>query len=81
MFRTFLSGMGLSDEIRSMTGEIQLDAMFADERLGSLSEDALNQAVKDLDNLMEGKNSWPSFLCVRVNRQYRQEDYRIEKRS
>lgn len=38
-----------------MAGGIQLDAMFVDEGFGSLDEDALNQAVKALGNLAEGK--------------------------
>ena len=44
-----------SDEIQSMAGGIQMDAMFVDEGFGSLDEDALNQAVKALGNLAEGK--------------------------
>ena len=32
-----------------------MDAMFVDEGFGSLDEDALNQAVKALGNLAEGK--------------------------
>ena len=38
-----------------MAGGIQMDAMFVDEGFGSLDEDALNQAVKALGNLAEGK--------------------------
>ena len=55
-FQASLSlALGLSDEIQSMTGGIQMDAMFVDEGFGSLDEDALNQAVKALGNLAEGK--------------------------
>ena len=55
-FQASLSlALGLSDEIQSMAGGIQLDAMFVDEGFGSLDEDSLNQAVKALGNLAEGK--------------------------
>ena len=55
-FQASLSlALGLSDEIQSMAGGIQMDAMFVDAGFGSLDEDALNQAVKALGNLAEGK--------------------------
>ena len=55
-FQASLSlALGLSDEIQSMAGGIQMDAMFVDEGFGSLDEDVLNQAVKALGNLAEGK--------------------------
>ena len=55
-FQASLSlALGLSDEIQSMADGIQMDAMFVDEGFGSLDEDALNQAVKALGNLAEGK--------------------------
>ena len=46
--------LGLSDEIQSYAGGIQLDAMFVDEGFGSLDEQSLDQAVKALNNLTEG---------------------------
>lgn len=48
-----------------MAGGIQLDAMFVDEGFGSLDEDALDQAVKALGNLADGKNLSVSFLMLR----------------
>lgn len=46
--------LGLSDEIQSEAGGIQLDAMFIDEGFGSLDEETLDQAVKALLNLADG---------------------------
>lgn len=46
--------LGLSDEIQSYTGGIQMDSMFVDEGFGSLDEEALAQAMKALMHLTEG---------------------------
>ncbi|MDE7323717.1 MAG: AAA family ATPase [Lachnospiraceae bacterium] len=46
--------LGLSDEIQSYTGGIQMDSMFVDEGFGSLDEEALAQAMKALIHLTEG---------------------------
>lgn len=46
--------LGLSDEIQSVSGGIELDTMFVDEGFGSLDETALGQAMNALNGLAEG---------------------------
>ena len=51
-FKTSLAlALGLSDEIQSSAGGIQLDTMFIDEGFGSLDEDSLAQAMNALASL------------------------------
>ena len=45
--------LGLSDEVQSAAGGIQLDTMFIDEGFGSLDSEALTQAVRALNTLSE----------------------------
>lgn len=45
--------LGLSEEIRESAGGIRLDTMFVDEGFGTLSDDALQAAVKSLMELSE----------------------------
>ncbi len=53
-FKASLSlALGLSDEITSSSGGIQIDTMFIDEGFGSLDEESLSQATQALMNLQD----------------------------
>lgn len=66
--------LGLSEEIQSSAGGIQLDTMFVDEGFGSLDEHSLQQAMRSLSDLSEGDRlvgiiSHVSELKSRVDKQ------------
>lgn len=46
--------LGLTDDIQSSAGGVQLETMFVDEGFGSLSGEALHQALRVLNQLSEG---------------------------
>ena len=48
--------LGLSDEVQSSAGGIELDAMFVDEGFGSLDEETLKQARNTLQKLSQEGN-------------------------
>ncbi len=66
--------LGLSDEVQSSAGGIQIDTMFVDEGFGSLDPDALDMAYKALAGLTEGNRlvgiiSHVADLKDRIDRQ------------
>lgn len=66
--------LGLSDEVQASAGGIRMDTLFVDEGFGSLSENALELAMKALTGLSEGNRlvgiiSHVSELKARIDRQ------------
>ena len=66
--------LGLSDEIQSSAGGVKLDTMFVDEGFGSLDEESLDQAMKALASLADGRRlvgiiSHVTELKNRIDRQ------------
>ncbi len=66
--------LGLSDEIQSSAGGVKLDTMFVDEGFGSLDEESLDQAMRALASLADGKRlvgiiSHVAELKNRIDRQ------------
>lgn len=74
-FKASLSlALGLSDEIQSSAGGIQLDTMFVDEGFGTLSDNDLQQSIKALASLASGNRlvgiiSHVSELKEKIDRQ------------
>ena len=66
--------LGMADEIQASAGGIRLDTLFVDEGFGSLDEEALQQAMRAIHGLAEGKRlvgiiSHVSELKERIDRQ------------
>ena len=66
--------LGLSDEVQASAGGIRMDTLFVDEGFGSLSDNALEQAMQALAGLSDGNRlvgiiSHVAELKNRIDRQ------------
>lgn len=66
--------LGLSDEVQSSAGGIQIDTMFVDEGFGSLDPETLDMAYRALSGLTEGNKlvgiiSHVAYLKEKIDRQ------------
>ncbi len=66
--------LGLSDEVQASAGGIRMDTLFVDEGFGSLSDNALEQAMRALEGLSDGNRlvgiiSHVSELKERIDKQ------------
>lgn len=66
--------LGMTDDIQSSAGGVQLDTMFVDEGFGSLDEESIQQALRVLNELSEGRRlvgiiSHVAELKERIDRQ------------
>lgn len=66
--------LGLSDEVQSSAGGIQIDTMFVDEGFGSLDPETLDMAYRALSSLTDGNKlvgiiSHVAYLKEKIDRQ------------
>ena len=49
--------LGLSDVVQSMSGGVRIESMFIDEGFGTLDDNTLNDAIKVIEKLADGKRT------------------------
>ncbi len=49
--------LGLSDVVQSMSGGVRIESMFIDEGFGTLDDNTLNEAIKVISKLADGKRT------------------------